>query len=501
MAKAKCKKLDVEQFKMLVVEAARDKMWFVVHRDAVGLFTFTEKQPLDGPAFDGHPNRDPILTEFLSIRLDSEQIVAQQDLIRMSSYNWQNLQCGGKMDNTLPKNYTWFLEHIKATRTIGWVDFMSNVCVGVDTSVTVGYMGALYAFLTVSAGWMLNPLEISKSLTRGWIFQECTFCQMDKVMVRRLAEYMKGWKKIGASGCIALCLQIGYLLERRGYDKIFKKEHPHIENIWGPPGTPPGRRGGYFAGDTAEAFRILSEHAEADAKQLFIELKYTGEEDVSWTVKHVIEHCVMDSVDELDEWLCRSLCLKATDIVDSEAEFCKYYSKGILKAFLSSNLTKEEDRCDAITSVACTIMHTLGVTLSAKQLLMKCWDNFLLQLTEFNETWAFPIRSSIAHQRLAFLTGVMGKPFEEEKVWTNGDTGDDFNRQQKVAYRTLGVTDWFCISSDVVHPTGITMLLGCKLMQNQPATNQLHPRYILFLPSPASKYGFDADKSAVEIDV
>ena len=55
--------------------------------------------------------------------------------MRLSSYRWKNVQTGGVHNITMPGNYGWFLDHIEKHALCGWMDFMSNVVVGVDVSV------------------------------------------------------------------------------------------------------------------------------------------------------------------------------------------------------------------------------------------------------------------------------------------------------------------------------------------------------------------------------
>lgn len=304
---------------------------------------------------------------------------------------------------------------------------------------------------------MKEPLLISDAMERGWIFQECTFGGMDPVMVKKLAHYLAGWRQIDMRTYIQICLQIAYLLERRGYDKIFEKKHPEIKDFW--EGIP-GRYGGYFKGRTAEPFRLLG----PGSTDIFMELKYTGEEDVSFTVKHVIEHCIMDTEEQLERWLEECLCVRAIDTVHNEDEFCKLFSKAMLKAFLSSKLTLEHDRTIAITGVSQAVLSKFGVHLSPQAIMTKCWQYFINQTLKYNEVWAFVIRSSIHGQRMAFLHDVVGSPVSESDVWLtgSGSVGEKFKEQMSTVYKSLGVTKWFQITSHSVNSAGATMIVGCN---------------------------------------
>ena len=178
------------------------------------------------------------------------------------------------------------------SKILSWVDFMSNVVVDVPVSISLGYMGIFFFFLPVSAECMADPLKISEALERGWIFQECTFGRFDEVLVKELSVHLAGWKTIEVKTYLWTILEVSYLLERRGYDKIFERNIPDITNYWG--------EGGYYGGVAAEPFRLLGGKKAMD---LFKELKYSGEEDVSWTVKHVLQHCVGNTPDEVFAFL------------------------------------------------------------------------------------------------------------------------------------------------------------------------------------------------------
>lgn len=133
-------------------DEVQDKMWFVVHEDFASRYSVSDTRTLYGPIFHDHPNHNSVVSEFLSVRLSIGNLCQHQEHVRLSSYRWRNPRAGGRQreeGDTFPENYVWFLHHLKETGLIGWVDFMSNACVGVDTSVTIGYMGALYAFLPV----------------------------------------------------------------------------------------------------------------------------------------------------------------------------------------------------------------------------------------------------------------------------------------------------------------------------------------------------------------
>ena len=230
-------------------------LWFIVHQSSKSSFNFSQERLLDVPPFASHPNRDDLVSEFVCIRLDPEQLCGQQDTVLGRFHVQRRRRC--------PRlNLPWL------------------------------YGNSLFFFLPVSAECMADPLKISEALERGWIFQECTFGRFDEVLVKELSVHLAGWKTIEVKTYLWTILEVSYLLERRGYDKIFERNIPDITNYWG--------EGDYYGGVAAEPFRLLGGKKAMD---LFKELKYSGEEDVSWTVKHVLQHCVGNTPDEVFAFL------------------------------------------------------------------------------------------------------------------------------------------------------------------------------------------------------
>ena len=56
----------------------------------------------------------------------------------MSSYRWADRKVGPPPDClAMPANYLWFFEVVKDRKVLGWVDFISNIMIGVDATVEV----------------------------------------------------------------------------------------------------------------------------------------------------------------------------------------------------------------------------------------------------------------------------------------------------------------------------------------------------------------------------
>ena len=162
----------------------REGMFFLCHRDHLTDIMETASDYLIGEPvsiwedfFRFHPVRHPLCQEFVSLCLPMEFVEKHSDFINMASYRWLDVHGVGEYGKGYhaPTNYVWFLEWLKENKRLGWMDFMANIVVNVDTDHTVAYMGDFYARLPTIAQWMLDPDLLGSALNRAWIYQESAF--------------------------------------------------------------------------------------------------------------------------------------------------------------------------------------------------------------------------------------------------------------------------------------------------------------------------------------
>ena len=214
--------------------------WFICHESMLSdpLFTalFKEcgvpRKLRDQEKWRNHPNRDHsgLCDQFYVVALTEEAVDQYKYLLRMSSYRWADRKVGPPPDClAMPANYLWFFEVVKDRKVLGWVDFISNIMIGVDATVEV--MAGFYASLQTGAPprriaspapgparrpplrrrssprataaasavghWMYlddigrDPEHsiasmLKMALSRCWIFQETAFGSLDDIGVERV---------------------------------------------------------------------------------------------------------------------------------------------------------------------------------------------------------------------------------------------------------------------------------------------------------------------------
>lgn len=359
------------------------EMWFVVAKKDADAVDFDDQRPLMDPSvFDGHPNTLPIVEEFLCIRLTLSQLEAQSSRIRICSYRWSDPATSDR-GHTFPSNYGWFLKHIAELSLIGWVDFMSNICVGLPSSVTVSYMGMLYARFDVCPEYLLDPSKIGEAMTRGWIFQESAFGALDRYMVTNIATALS--KVDQAKQCqeetttyFYICMKISELMDRRGYGvefaKAFQEEEKDDEQVelkkrispwteWFPPYT-----------KWEETLQKFGDHAQ---KCYDDALAMEVNPDYSFCLQHVVYNAANMTREDLTSWLCNHLNEVATGDLMTVESFFDRYCLSLVQAYLGSQLTDESDRDVAVTSVAIEVLSSIsgGPAIKKPQhLLSSAWE-------------------------------------------------------------------------------------------------------------------------------
>ena len=366
----------------------RTGIWFVVHETHLKSVVHKECVDIDAEFLAGHPNRVPEAAGFHAVRLSDEQIDMQQERIRMSSYRWQDVHGKEKGRPSIPKNYGWFLMYVKEHGLIGWIDWVANVAVGVETTEVIGYMGGLYARLTVYGNWCaLEPL--GEALKRGWMYQEMAFCRLDEVMVDTLlAEVEKVAEAVAKSRpdmeavekFIESCGLLGCLLHRRAWDRLhselltFDAENPREGVVDGHEVDHPliGVEG-FDAVEGAEE-DIFSEICSRCAQRLPMPGTQAWFSVITLFKKRAIFRDMSSKVEAAHSALKEMLCASPYAGLATFKDFIAAYAPGIGAAALSTQLSFEDDRFAAMTSVSCAIAReTYGRELDATELLEKVW--------------------------------------------------------------------------------------------------------------------------------
>ena len=218
--------------------AARDGMWFVVHRRMLDSVEREEVCEMATEFWSHHPHGDkPGLDEFVAIKLSLAMIERQRPLIYLSSYRWQDiLGFEGGRECATPGNFMWFLELCKQRGWIGWMDFMANVVVNVPAATTVGYMGLLYATSTVAPQGLYEPTALGAAMTRAWVFQETAFGALESSGVDALLAHVRVLGERVRNGDVeCLCgelMEVGTalatLLVRRGWRAFLERREAQL---------------------------------------------------------------------------------------------------------------------------------------------------------------------------------------------------------------------------------------------------------------------------------
>lgn len=369
----------------------RSGMWFVCHKDILSSIECEESVDFFVEFFSLHPNCDTRVKDFVAIKLSPAQLDKQKARTRISSYRWVNVKgVGEESEYAIPQNYGWFLDFIKANKQIGWMDFMANVAINVPTPVTLEYMGQLYAEQTVVADWLMSLDSLDKALPRGWIFQESAFGTLDASCTASLFADMRKLglqylKRGDEPSCVAL-LKAGRLLaklfERRGITSAnsFAKGSPFRLKTTEYFKTNGGKTNDKEWAAALPAIlrerRIGARADSANAEAAIVkkcDRIYGGRIALGLIIVDFFTSSESDYIKNLKEFKER-LCTPITPGIPNAAQFIRTFQISLLRAFLSSQLTYEVDRINAVTTVATSILRSLGTNMSGSQLMEYLWD-------------------------------------------------------------------------------------------------------------------------------
>jgi len=80
----------------------------------------------------------------------------------------------------MPMNYTWYLDYLKVQNSWGWVDFMSAKPINKKfPDINSSYMPQMYIDFRVVHGLFHRVTTFDDLFSRGWIYQETAFCEID----------------------------------------------------------------------------------------------------------------------------------------------------------------------------------------------------------------------------------------------------------------------------------------------------------------------------------
>ena len=354
-----------------------DNMWFLVSKRHASDFDHEEVKECDNDAWEGHSNRSAMLADYLCVRLTKAQLMSQRQRVRVASYRWQGVKREGKMGLTAPNNYEWFLAFIDAEALVGWMDFMSNVIVGVETKLTLAYMGMLYAEVPTCAEWLREPSKIPEAMSRGWIYQESTFGQLDPSLARQLSDYLYDEYRQGAHAGVGARNGRDDLEHRaaaaaprprerlhcrpRGHGRLGKVLRPAARIFH-------RRRGGRVLGRASPVGGGRGHFVAADGGA-------GGHHDRP--PDRIDRHA---DARRAPGWLGKRLCGKASEVAPTAEAFLKRFSLGMLRAYCGASFTSEPDRDVAITASALHILQrdyeyttTEGKAMTSADLLQECW--------------------------------------------------------------------------------------------------------------------------------
>eukprot|EP00964_Phaeocystis_antarctica_P160959 scaffold132979_cov63-Phaeocystis_antarctica.AAC.1 len=429
----------------LAARKPRTGIFFVVHESLLSELEYEEQVDVYKEFLLHHPNHHPCAKGFVMIKLSREQITLQHARIRMSSYRWKNVEGVGSEGRwVIPANYSWFLDHIKQNRQIGWMDFLANVAVNVSVPEVIGYMGDLYANSITVGDWLLDMNNLAAALPRGWIFQETAFCELDPAAVSCLCRDMRslGLQARSARTMEALqeymqsCVLLTQLLIRRNFLQVYKASkvltkiplYGHADHL------------GFAAPEfeaAKEAIALESQFVGGTTQLVWFILlwMFSMEEGKTYDFKTNVMGMRLPDPISFDFSYAISEFAKVVTmpLVDDElTNFIDGYSVSLLSAYFLSVLTVEADRMTAITEVAraLTLKH-YKCDLSGEELLERAWKADSVRSGVLFSEVNVPI--TIGVPSLAFCgTGFAGTRLDCSPDWTTTCTSCHMGGSEKV---------------------------------------------------------------------
>lgn len=370
----------------------RSGKWFIMHKTVSGV-RYQEKCDVMAEFLSKHPSASKLslMKDFVAIRLDEEQIAQYTDIIRLSSYRWDDVRgcewtsVAERPMYEIPSNFGWFLELIKKQGYIGWIDFMSNIGVNAPKANTLNYMGGLYANQVTVGAWLYSLDALNAGITRAWIYQETAFGALDPDGVASLLRIVRasgqrlrgsGTKDVqGAKARILeyfnACHSLAKLLVRRGFDTKRTKDLGHISWSDYPDMhcANPDRLVRRMDGDDQFNPRV-------DRRKLYA--LCSGSDPLRSYIKHLIgtvsgivfvTTIVMDYYSRVDKEhavaeaaIKPALLSRSYEKCTSVNDFFQDFANGLLQAYYTCNVTFANDRPKAVTAVASFIATELSTS-------------------------------------------------------------------------------------------------------------------------------------------
>lgn len=354
----------------------RNGAWFIVSLDTLKnkVRKYIDKINIYEEFFKGHPNCRDGVEDFVAIKLSPEQIKVQREVIRVSSYRWQNVKGLGRDGNafSIPSNYSWFLKSIRENGFIGWIDFVANIGVNCPVPETLEYMGNLYATSFVLGDWFQSIQKLKVAMTRGWIFQESAFGELDAdaalvfiKFLRQLGLNLQHGSNGAVKEYISALTVVSEFLNRRGYSRNAEESEVLDSIKW----SDQQYLARILSQDTGCSYDAVMEALDDHWDDIYSDMHFFHPAIIFATTN---EYMYKRYENDFFGLFITShhLSLKTVD------EFFDVYGESILYAAMETELTYEEDRPTAITQVAQGILQRLGGKhSSAIEVIDSAWQN------------------------------------------------------------------------------------------------------------------------------
>ena len=313
----------------------------------------------------GHPNYTPELSQWAAVDRMKEE---KHGEIYVFSYRHQDGIFGatdGLGDRYMSANYKWALEYLNEKEeqndnnqiAIGWLDILCTCHNGETLMEAFGYMGELYLNNKVVNNYMKTPADFAAVQSRGWIYQESAFPSIDvtewdddkwgdishyrivaDLILRRGYQGLIKNKALDVKSCRDELNQIvesgkSKLKSTKSGNHVEQKWWSDVENYIDMICDPDG------LGIVLDLYGLNNLALEAGLSSNKSSFNIDAE------VGKDLQDFVQKSYNKIVAELKKSLSQQAT------SSLLGYFAVGAIKAFLSSELSVETDRNDAVFGV------------------------------------------------------------------------------------------------------------------------------------------------------
>jgi len=215
-------------------------------------------------------------------------------------------------------------------------------------------------------------------MKRAWIYQESAFGELCTDTMREMLLSIRGLtgqdhqKPEDMVSFIEACGSVGVLFGRRGYVRRWQEIQAEVSDKM-------------FIGDNYDLSYTLSSRCGWDYNATY---KYLTEKQLNFAQTHLIDVLTRDDSDfkiGMEAFL-EIMCPKAYTGCKNKNEFFEIFGPGIVEAYLTSSVTYETDRSNAITAVASYIVEKKlnGPKMTAKEIMFSAWKGALMTQRNFS---------------------------------------------------------------------------------------------------------------------